>query len=200
VRLFVAVYPPPGAVEHLSGYAAGLRAVRAGARLTRAQSWHVTLAFLADLPEPQVPVLVAAVDLAAGTAPPLRLSMSGGGSFGHGQRAVLWAGLAGQVPELLELAAALRRALGRSRLPYDRKPVRPHLTLARPGRHVPPDDLAADKATLGEYQGPEWTATHLTLVESHLGPHATHTPLHQADLHQAEIGPTSAARDSRGRG
>jgi RNA 2',3'-cyclic 3'-phosphodiesterase len=200
VRLFVAVYPPPGAIEHLSGYAAALRTVRAGARLTRSETWHVTLAFLGDLPDQRLPELIAAVDLAATTAAPLHLAISGGGSFGRGPGTVLWAGLAGQVPELLELAAALRRALARARLPYDHKPVRPHLTLARPRRRVPPEALAADKQTLADYQGPDWTATHLSLVESHLGAQAEHNQLHQADLHQPELGPTSGTRDSRGRG
>ena len=181
MRLFVAVYPPADAVTELSGYVAGLHTVRAGARPTRPDTRHVTLAFLGEVPEPRLADVTAAVDLAAGTGHPLDLRIAGGGSFGHGRHTVLWAGLTGAVPELVELARAVRRALARARLPYDRKPPNPHLTIARPGDRLPAEALAEDLTTLTHYQGKPWTADQVTVTESHPGPtptyHQHHTTL-----------------------
>ncbi len=190
MRVFVAAYPPADAVAHLVRFSAQLRTGRAAARLTRPETWHVTLAFLGDLPDERLPVLTGAVDLAAGTASALRVAVAGGGSFGHGRASVLWAGLTGDVTELVELARTLRRALARARLPYDRKPPTPHLTLARPGHRLTPAELAEDKAVLADYRGPEWTIDTLRTIQSHPGPTPTYQELHRSLLRH---GPTSPA-------
>jgi 2'-5' RNA ligase len=80
----------------------------------------------------------------------------------------------GDVPVLAALGDALRRQLKRSRLPYDDRPFRPHLTLARPGDRIGPAELAADLEALAGYEGPPWPVDSLHLVRSHLGPHPTY--------------------------
>jgi 2'-5' RNA ligase len=60
--------------------------------------------------------------------------------------------------------------LKRARLPFDHKPFRPHVTLARPGDRLPDDVLARDLATLGGYEGPQWSVADVRLVRSYLGP------------------------------
>jgi 2'-5' RNA ligase len=75
------------------------------------------------------------------------------------------------------LADRVRRELRRARLPHDRKPFRPHLTISRPGARVEPELIAADVATLAGYVGPEWTVDAVHLVASELGPHPRHTRL-----------------------
>ncbi len=191
MRLFVAAYPPPAAVEHLAAAIGELHVVRVAARVSRVDTWHVTLAFLGEVPAERLPVAADAVSLAAQVTAPLRLRVAGGGSFGRGRTSVLWAGLAGAVPELVELAGATRRALGRARLPYDRKPVRPHLTLARPGERVPGEQLAQDVAVLDGYRGPEWTLDRILLVSSELGP----VPRYQV-VHEAALSPSDSAAGS----
>jgi 2'-5' RNA ligase len=183
VRLFVAGYPPAPVVEHLAEQSARLHTVRAGARVARTDTWHVTLAFLGELPEERLVDVAYAVDLAAtGAAVAPTLSVSGGGTFGRGRSTVLWAGLTGAVPELLSLAGAVRRALGRARLPYDRRPARPHLTLARPGDRVPAELVAADVAELAGYQGPQWTLDRVLVMESRLGAVAEYAERHSVPV------------------
>jgi 2'-5' RNA ligase len=183
VRLFVAVYPPPAAVADLAEFTARLHVVRAGARVAVAATWHVTLAFLGEVPDERLPRVVAAVSLAAGTRPgPMRLRVGGGGTFGRGRSTVLWVGVGPAVPELAELAGAVRRALGRARLPYDRKPLRPHLTLARPGGRVPADLVGEDVAALDGYRGPEWTVERVLLMSSQPGPTPTYDVVHAEAL------------------
>jgi 2'-5' RNA ligase len=118
------------------------------------------------------PPAAAPAPAAAPVVPVLRLA--GGGRFGRGKFTVLWTGVQGDVPVLAALGDALRRQLKRSRLPYDDRPFRPHLTLARPGDRISPAELAADLEALAGYEGPPWPVDSLHLVRSHPGPHPTY--------------------------
>jgi 2'-5' RNA ligase len=186
VRLFVAAYPPERACAHLAATVAALavgRAAAAGvnARLAAPANWHVTLAFLGDVPDERAQdagtALAAAVAGWRGGRPELWLG--GGGRFGRGRFTIMWVGLGGEVDALTRLGTTIRRELRRSRLPYDRKPLRPHLTLARPGDRV---DVADDLAALRRYEGPRWELSELRLVRSHLGPNPTYDALTTATL------------------
>lgn len=194
-RLFVAVDPPPAAAADLATVVEALRVSRLNevGRSTRvsAQSrWHVTLAFLGDVPTERAEDSASAVRSAvaawaqstsaaatSGEAGRIGVRFEGGGTFGRGRFAILWAGLGGDLPALRALSTAVRRELKRARLPYDEKPFRPHLTLARPGDRVPAEALAADVETLTGYAGPMWTVDAVHLVASALGPDPRHTRL-----------------------
>ena len=54
MRLFVAVEPPAEALDQLAAFTAGLEVVRTGTRVTARHLWHVTLAFLGEVPEERV--------------------------------------------------------------------------------------------------------------------------------------------------
>lgn len=180
MRLFVALYPPEPALDHLAAAVGRLRLGAAAAagtnvRLTAHPLWHVTLTFLGEVADDRVLDAVAAVRagvaqwrvMGAG-APDLRLA--GGGRFGRQRFTVLWVGLGGATEGLSAVGHEVRRSLRRARLPHDRKPFRPHLTLARPGDRLPAADLAADVAALAGYEGPAWRVDEVHLVRSHLGP------------------------------
>jgi RNA 2',3'-cyclic 3'-phosphodiesterase len=189
VRLFVAAYPSAAALDDLAVRIGGLHIGRAAtdginARLAARRLWHTTIAFLGEMDEKRRDAAIAALDIAVGegeAAPTLRLA--GGGTFGRGNFVTLWVGLAGDVVGLQSLAGTVRAKLRRAHVPFDRKPFRPHLTIARPGRRLPAEQIDADVATLTTYAGPTWPVTELVLVQSHSGPHPTHVPLHRARLH-----------------
>ncbi|MEV0425376.1 2'-5' RNA ligase family protein [Micromonospora sp. NPDC050495] len=107
----------------------------------------------------------------------LRLRLSGGGSFGRGRFTVLWVDVRGDIDGLATLARLIRIGLRRARLPYDEKPFRAHLTIARPGDRVDRAEILADREALHDYAGPEWTADELVLVRSHPGPKPTYDRL-----------------------
>jgi 2'-5' RNA ligase len=86
------------------------------------------------------------------------------------------------VGTLAALATTVRRELRSARLPFDRKPFKPHLTLARPGDRVTAADLSADLAALAAYEGPQWTVDAVRLVRSTLGPQPRHEPVLEAGL------------------
>jgi 2'-5' RNA ligase len=212
VRLFVAAYPPEDACADLAAMVDGLAVGRAAAegvnaRLAPRANWHVTLAFLGDVPDERLDDARAA--LVAGTArwrtssgravPSVRgaprapvpsamapsdgvrprLRLAGGGRFGRGRFTVLWVGLRGEVEVLTSLATAVRKELKRARLPYDPKPLRPHLTLARPGDRV---DVRDDVAVLDAYEGPQWSLEEVRLMRSHPGPKPTYDRLAEVPL------------------
>ncbi|TDB80350.1 RNA 2',3'-cyclic phosphodiesterase [Micromonospora sp. KC721] len=180
MRLFVAVYPPPAAVAHLTARVAGLRVGAAFAaginvRLADPANLHVTLAFLGEVPADRLVDVQSALGLAVETArrgwdSSPRLHLGGGGRFGRGRFTVLWVDLRGEVEALHLLGRLIRAGLRRNRLPYDERPFRPHLTVARPGDRIDRCDVVADCLTLDDYRGPEWPASELVLVRSHQGP------------------------------
>jgi 2'-5' RNA ligase len=184
VRLFVAAYPSAVAMDHLSGFVARLAVGRPtepgrSVRLAPPDRWHLTLAFLGETDDHREPAVRAALDAAVtswrGAArPPPVLRLAGGGRFGAGRFTVVWTGLRGDVEGVRALSGAVRRQLRAARLPVDRKPYRPHLTLARPGDRLPPAALEADTEALAGYEGPQWTLDAVELVRSHLGPHPRH--------------------------
>ena len=155
MRLFVSLRLPSPARAHLA-------AALAGARLTDVGQWHVTLAFLGEVPaaEPLAPELAGAV----AQHPPLALRVRGGGAFGR----VWWGGLDGDVAGLRSLAADVADACRAAGVALEDRPYRPHVTVARRGSGPHP---------LEGYEGPAWTASEVELVRSRLGATARHEVL-----------------------
>ncbi len=179
MRAFVAVVPPAEVVEHLDAFLEVRRA--AGAfRWAPAEQLHVTLAFLADVPDRKLDDLVERLGRAAARRTAFESAVAGGGAFPNAARArVLWAGLdldeRGRV-ELARMATGSRAAASRAGVPVDGQRFRPHLTVARLGH---PDEVTPWVRLLDGYRGPTWTVDHLTLVASYLGEGPRGRPRHE---------------------
>ena len=163
MRLFVALTPPSAVVDELVNATAPIRAEHPELRWTPPEQWHLTLAFLGEVDDRARTDLVPRLERVAARNPPLMLSFGSGGRFGD---RVLWTRVSGQVEPLRRLAASVQAGARRARLDVDRRPYRPHLTLARTRE---PTDLRPLAEALADFSGREWTATHLHLVRSHLG-------------------------------
>ena len=163
MRAFVAVTPPAEVVDALWAWTADLREDTPGLRWSRPEQWHLTLAFLGEVPEEGVDALAERLGRAARRNPPMTLSLGGGGRFG--QR-VLWTRVRGDRDGLRALAGSVQAAARRCRLPVDDRQYRPHLTLARAAAAV---DLRPLVERLADYDGEPWTARALHLVRSRLG-------------------------------
>ncbi|HEX6683861.1 MAG TPA: RNA 2',3'-cyclic phosphodiesterase [Candidatus Limnocylindrales bacterium] len=167
MRLFVAVFPPPEAIAHLTDSLYTL-----DVRLSGPERWHLTLAFLGDVPDP-APATAA---LAAAELNPVgALEIRGGGKFGN----VLWAGVHGDIAALTRLTRSIRRSLRAKRVPPDDKKFRPHLTLAR---RTTPAQLAEALTLLRDYEGPAWPPREVVLVRSELGPHPSYHRLSKVEI------------------
>lgn len=177
MRLFVAVWPPPPAVDDLARRVAALRhdspafdppasdrpVAGAGLRWTRTEQWHLTLTFLGEVGDSALPELTRRLARTAHRHPPPVLRFAGAGRFGH---RVLFTRVEGDREGLRKLAASAAAAARRSGVNVDERPYRPHLTLARA---IPGSDLSPVVTALAPYRGPGWEASTLTLVRSRLG-------------------------------
>ena len=137
---------------------------------TGAEQFHLTLAFLPDVPEYRLDDLVEATAAAAGRRDQFDLCLGGAGAFPDPARAkVLWVGLRTDEDadqELAALSAGLRRAAAHSGVQVDGQLFRPHVTVARCGRPAPLDRWVR---LLDGYSGAFWTADEVEVVASHLG-------------------------------
>ncbi len=167
--MFVAVTPGEQAVEDLDEFLA-VRRDAAAFRWTPAEQFHLTLAFLAEVPDRKVDDLIERLGRAAGRRHTFAARLAGGGAFPNAARArVVWCGLetddAGRV-ELGRMATGARAAAVRSGIEVDGQRFRAHLTVARLGR---PTEVTSWVRLLDAYRGPTWTVDSIDLVASYLG-------------------------------
>jgi 2'-5' RNA ligase len=125
-RLFFALWPDDAVREALARYAAAAHQV-AGGRPMRAETLHLTLAFLGDTAVARRPDLTAAADRVASR--PFALLLDRAAWWQHNR--IVWAG-ASLVPDsLAAMVAALREQLRAAGFRSDPKPFVAHATLLR---------------------------------------------------------------------
>lgn len=165
MRLFAALEVPEAVRRRLDAAVAPVRRRQDALGWSRAESWHLTVAFLGEVGEERLPEVVEALAGAAARAPEaIGLEFGPAGRFG---RRVLWVGVRDQpAGAVAALGAAAQAALAAAGLPVDAKEVRPHLTLARSRNR----DRAAqiDGRLVGEvpHTPGEWTVRELVLFAS----------------------------------
>lgn len=169
--MFAAITPAAEAVEDLAEFLEPRQAVDSSLRWTLPEQWHVTLAFMAHVPERRLDDLTERLERAAKRRTPWVCRLAGAGAFPHpGAAKVLWAGVdCGDdegAEELRRLATGARAAAGKAGADVDGGRFHPHLTLARL-RHG--EDLTRWLRVFDAYRGPTWTVSELALIESHLG-------------------------------
>jgi RNA 2',3'-cyclic 3'-phosphodiesterase len=175
-RMFVAVDLAPAAATSLAAVLDGLDRLPAARWLERS-TWHLTMAFLGDVPISRVARLDRAFAEVAAATEPFPLRVAGGGTFPErGAPRLLWAGVDGDDGALQRLATAVGRAARAAHLRLERRPFTPHLTLAR-FRNAPRGAADPALAVLAGYTGPTCTVRELALVRSDLGPPLVHTPV-----------------------
>jgi RNA 2',3'-cyclic 3'-phosphodiesterase len=162
MRLFVAVQPPPPAVDELAAALAPLRHLPGAdlLRWTETAGWHLTLAFLGEVDDALRPELDERLGRAARRHEAAQLRLAGGGRFGD---RALWAGVPGGTRSLGRLADSVAAAARRTGLAPDEKPFRAHLTIARARGRV---DLRPFRDALSAFSGITWTADTVRLMSS----------------------------------
>jgi len=172
MRMFVAAVPPPSALEHLEEFLS-VRRDAAAFRWTVREQWHVTLAFLADVPDRSYDDLLERLARAARKRRRMSAAIAGGGAFPNvGRARVVWAGVdvdaAGidGAEELRRLATGCRAAASKAGIEVAGERFKPHVTLARVGRPV---EVTPWVRLLDAYRGPEFPIDEISLIASHLG-------------------------------
>ena len=100
-------------------------------RWVRPELYHVTVVFLGDHPEDRVSDIEAAMRAAADGVPAFELELGSLSGFGVDVPRALILTVADPSGGLQTFRRRLDRELGERRIPYDRKPLSPHLTLGR---------------------------------------------------------------------
>ncbi len=158
MRLFVALAPPAAALADIEVALRPVRDQQPELRWIPSERWHLTLAFYGEVRDETVPGVQEMVgDRLSRQAPsgPIGLTFAGAGQF---SRRALWVGVDGDTDRLRTLARAVNT---------DRRPYRPHLTVARLRGG---QDATRAVAALSSYAGPSWRGETVQLIRSFLGP------------------------------
>ncbi|MFF8377980.1 RNA 2',3'-cyclic phosphodiesterase [Streptomyces sp. NPDC015661] len=165
VRVFVALAPPDDAKDELARELGPAYEAYPRMRWNRIEDWHITLAFLGELPVATVPLLRPPLAAIAAAHRPVELALRGGGHFDD---RVLWSGIDGDLDGLHRIATEVRTVVKECGIPFEDRPLRPHLTLARARRDDPASVLEV-AAGLAGFTGRRWPAARLHLVGSDYG-------------------------------
>ena len=100
-----------------------------------AENCHLTLKFFGEIPESVIPVMAEAMGPAAAGIPSFPLQIGGLGTFPpRGAPAIVWIGVQRGEANLVALEQAVREALVKAEIGFDRKPFTPHITIGRAKR------------------------------------------------------------------
>ena len=159
LRLFFALWPDDASRDALNRTGKWLHQHWGGRRM-RADTVHITLAFLGDTLADRLDDLVACADAARTDAYELVLDQAG--YWRHNR--IGWLGASETPSQHVELVRSLNGALQRAGFPVDARPHVPHVTLLRNSRggEVPACTTV------------RWPISEFVLVKSVIGPDGAH--------------------------
>ncbi len=132
IRTFVAVDLSTGIRNAAGKLISQLRVVAADYNWVEKENLHITLNFLGDVPETEIPAVCRVVSDAANDFGSFDLSACGLGCFPHPAKPrVVWLGVDCGNDELTVLQEKLTVALEKLRFPRERRDFQPHITLGR---------------------------------------------------------------------
>lgn len=174
MRIFVAAELPQELYEALCQTSAQVRDAMDG-RYVPPENFHVTLAFLGEVPSALVDDVAGAVEEACVVHAPFSTTLGGLGTFGRGRNVMLWQGFAQDDVAWQALAKDVRGHLTSAGFAIDAKRFLPHVTLMRraqiPAGELPMPCVATD------------TVRHVTVFRSDLsGPAPRYEPLARFEL------------------
>jgi 2'-5' RNA ligase len=151
LRLFFALWPDAATREALNRTGKWLHQHWGGRRM-RADTLHLTLAFLGATPVDRLGVLIACAD--AVQAQPYDLLLDQAGCWRHNR--IGWLGASETPPQHVELVEALNTQLRATGFPVDGRPHVPHVTLLR----------KSDGGAVPECRAVSWPISEFVLVKS----------------------------------
>jgi 2'-5' RNA ligase len=176
-RIFIGIGLPQHLQAMLADWAAEVREALPFQKWTHPQDVHVTLQFLGDASAETAQALGADLRRLAQDMVPLRLRVTGLGTFGPPAAPnVLWAGLDGDMDALSALHGQVERVSARHGFEAEARAYRPHLTLARRTRG-PVSRAALDAAARSLAGEAEWLVQDIVLYRSHMGRRPAYEPL-----------------------
>lgn len=152
--MFFALWPPRAVAQTMYAWASAAHQTTGG-RVTRAQTIHLTLAFLGDVPGDRVAALIDCARRVRGT--PFDLSLDEGRWWEH--NGIVWAGPRTLPEPLRDLAAQLDSVLMDGGFKTEKRDFKAHLSLVR---------RAVKGEVLPDFEPVGWRADEFVLVRSAL--------------------------------
>ena len=185
MRTFVAIELPAECRARLQDVIDTLRVAARGVRWVKGESAHLTLKFIGELPERDLPAAEAALRSAASGSAPFSCRLRGISGFpARGRPRVIHSAAQGADEALVGLAAAVEAALESAlAIPREDRPFKPHVTLGRvkDRRACPPVEQIASLVPGADFG--EVRVTEIVLIKSDLTPAgAIYTPLARIPL------------------
>lgn len=189
IRTFIAVEMSP-AVRHAAAELIGkLAPLSDDVKWVEPHNMHLTLKFLGDVDEADIPRVCEATAAATADRSPFTLRMFGVGAFPNVRRPrTIWVGAREGSEETVELAVRIDRAMRKLGFPKEGRRYTPHLTLGRVRRGgpwlTPLGEALAQHAALDLA---ETRVDRVVVFSSQLGRKGpTYTPLGQCRLGSVE--------------
>jgi RNA 2',3'-cyclic 3'-phosphodiesterase len=183
MRTFIAIEIPSEIKSALAALQTGLRRAGADVSWTKPENLHMTLKFLGEVDERRIVEVEKACVLSAAEFQPFTLSLNDTGVFPNAkQPRVLWAGLSGEVENVVEMHRRLDERLALIRFKPEGKKFHPHLTIGRLKSNKKIRELLA---LAYAYQLPalSFAVTEIVLMKSELHPAGSkYTPIVKACL------------------
>ena len=142
VRSFIAVELPDDLKLRLERIQSYLKSFNcSGVKWVRPDGIHLTLTFLGSISPNTVGGVGRIIEDAARGIKPIQLTVEGAGVFPNPKQAqVAWVGISGEIKKLSKLKNDIDRGLFELGFSPESRPFKPHLTLARVGRWVSPEE------------------------------------------------------------
>ena len=186
MRLFIAVDLSSEVTTHARKVIERLQATEARARWVDVRQMHLTLSFLGDVDEMEMPAICKALDEVGDDCEPFDLEVGGVGAFPSADNArTLWLGILRGEEELCVLHQRLDDRLRELGYPGEERRYKPHLTIGRVRENPPEllDALCAELAKLGDLHAGVADVCELVLYQSKPGREGpTYEVLHSAEL------------------
>ncbi len=132
MRLFIAIDLGDEVRGSVRQELAKLQPLAPHAKWAHLEGMHVTLVFLGYVEDARVPEVKAIAEEVARRHGPVKFAVEGVGGFGSSTRPrVLWVGLTGDIEVLGALKSDLEKRLAPLGYQPEKRPFKPHLTLAR---------------------------------------------------------------------
>lgn len=183
MRLFIASTFPPEVIRAINERVARVRSKLPQASWVKAESQHLTYAFLGEQDEALVERLEPLMKRELAPVKKFDATLGGCGFFPNPRRArVGWVGVS--PPDSFgETAAAVRRAVTEAGVELDRVDFKPHLTLVRIRDSWPPACIDTFQSALRDFTTESFRVDAVTLYSSKLNPNgAVHTPVREFKL------------------
>lgn len=184
IRAFIAVELPDALRQEVASLQNDLQSAGADIKWVETNNLHLTLKFLGNIEEAQVPALKEALETATRPLTPFTLHLEGIGAFPRTTSPrVVWVGVTEGEKPLVELAQAVGNACSGLGFPAEDRPFSAHLTI---GRVRSRDRLAPliKKLQVAEFRGGTPAPIgKVILFQSTLSPHGpAYTPLAEIPL------------------